>query len=162
MDVWDVRARYWCERLGGTPHVPHEVHIHVHLRFYCHCLYDKRYAIFICVQRNVQKLQKNENNKHNSISLLKSMTHLCCLQVSFLYECFNYVPPGMIGGTLCFRVVRPSVRGGPERTGPRPPPWVPLLKNLLMVAVSFPPVYVQKHWTTPPWVCGEPKSKTQL
>ena len=30
--------------------------------------------------------------------------------------------------------------GGPERTGPRPPPWVPLLKNLIMVAVSFPPV----------------------
>ena len=32
------------------------------------------------------------------------------------------------------------IRGGPERTGPRPPPWVPLLKNLLMVAVFFPPV----------------------
>ena len=32
------------------------------------------------------------------------------------------------------------VRGGPERTGPRPPPWVPLLRNLMMVAVSFPPV----------------------
>ena len=31
-------------------------------------------------------------------------------------------------------------RGGPERMGPRPPPWVPLLKNPIMVAVSFPPV----------------------
>ena len=30
--------------------------------------------------------------------------------------------------------------GGPERTGPRPPPWVPLLKNPIMVAVSFLPV----------------------
>ena len=30
--------------------------------------------------------------------------------------------------------------GGPERMGPRPPPWVPLLKNPIMVAVSFPPV----------------------
>ena len=34
----------------------------------------------------------------------------------------------------------PLTRGGPERTGPRPPPWVPLLKNLIMVVVSFPPV----------------------
>ena len=31
-----------------------------------------------------------------------------------------------------------NVRGGPERTGPHPPPWVPLLKNLIMVVVSFP------------------------
>ena len=30
--------------------------------------------------------------------------------------------------------------GGPERMGFRPPPWVPLLKNLIMVVVSFPPV----------------------
>ena len=30
--------------------------------------------------------------------------------------------------------------GGPEKTGPRPPPWVPLLKNIILVAVSFPPV----------------------
>ena len=30
--------------------------------------------------------------------------------------------------------------GGPERTGPHPPPWVPLLKNPIIVAVSFPPV----------------------
>ena len=30
--------------------------------------------------------------------------------------------------------------GGPERMGPRPPPWVPLLRNPIMVAVSFPPV----------------------
>ena len=30
--------------------------------------------------------------------------------------------------------------GGPERTSPHPPSWVPLLKNLMMVAVSFPPV----------------------
>ena len=29
---------------------------------------------------------------------------------------------------------------GPERMGPRPPPWVPLLRNPIMVAVSFPPV----------------------
>ena len=33
-----------------------------------------------------------------------------------------------------------QIRGGPERMGPRPPPWVPLLKNPIMVAVSFPPV----------------------
>ena len=30
--------------------------------------------------------------------------------------------------------------GGPERMGPHPPPWVPLLKNVIVVAVSFPPV----------------------
>ena len=38
------------------------------------------------------------------------------------------------------RIIIRGSRGGPERTGPRPPPWVPLLKNLIMVAVSFPPV----------------------
>ena len=30
-------------------------------------------------------------------------------------------------------------RGGPERMGPRPPPWVPSLKIRLVVAVSCPP-----------------------
>ena len=32
------------------------------------------------------------------------------------------------------------MRGGPEKIGPRPPPWAPLLKNPMMAAVSFPPV----------------------
>ena len=42
--------------------------------------------------------------------------------------------------TQVIKNVRLSEGGGPERMGPRPPPWVPLLKNPIMVAVSFPPV----------------------
>ena len=40
----------------------------------------------------------------------------------------------------CQPLPRLSNRGGPERMGPRPPLWVPLLKHFIMVAVSFPPV----------------------
>ena len=38
----------------------------------------------------------------------------------------------------------PNQGGGSESMGPRPPPWVPLLKILITIAVSFPPVYFQK------------------
>ena len=39
---------------------------------------------------------------------------------------------------ICSHFIAMFGRVGPERMGPRPPPWVPLLN--LMVAVSFPPV----------------------
>ena len=58
------------------------------------------------------------------------MCHLLIIRFPVVLQCHLCTPWPMYA----------FVRGGPERMGPRPPPWVPLLKNPIMVAVSFPPV----------------------
>ena len=62
-----------------------------------------------------------------------------------LYESYMRVFHSVCDGSaasisILFGYVLSYERGGSERMGPRPPPWVPLLKNLIIVAVSFPPV----------------------
>ena len=57
-----------------------------------------------------------------------------------LYGVYNVCSIGGLYGVYLYWWVVWGIGGGPERMGPRPPPWVPLLKNPIMVAVSFPPV----------------------